>query len=219
MFIYPGDPSIDWGNFEPFTDKKVVQILNDDDINDVGFLEEEIDQGKKHSKNIYIRTQLLSSETIGNRKGISEVYADSFHPISSREISDNAETAIVYESEKVVGKKIIKSGENEEIDHALDKPVFDSHSIELVFRLLPMAEDYSVKLPIFHSARNKEMTVKIDVVNSESLSTNRGVFDCWIIRSVWDDITQMYWISKGNKEIIKQQTIISEDTSLLFVAI
>ncbi len=219
MKIQVEDPSIDWLALQPQSDEKKVLLVERGTTRSVGMTSEEIVLIEVAGRPALRRSQILKSDTIGDRNAETIVFRETFNPHSHLDKSDDHKISIVYQEGKVIGEKQLASGEVIPIEAKFKTPVFDSHSIEMVLRLLPLADDYIVELPIFHAVIGKEMIVTVKVLGSERITDSKDLVDAWKVQTDWNGVIHYYWISIENRDLVKQTSIIKEGVQLEFVRV
>ncbi len=219
MRIRVGDPSIDWLALQSQSDEKKVLLVEGGSSRSIGMISEEIVLTEIAGRPALHRSQILSSDEIGNRTAETIVFRETFNPHSHLDISDNHTISITYQVGKVVGEKQLASGEIIPIETIFHTPVFDSHSIEMVLRLLPLTEDFNAELPIFHADKGLEMVVSAKVLGNERVTNVNGLVDSWKVQTDWNGVIQYYWISIENRDLVKQTSIIGEGVQLEFVRV
>jgi hypothetical protein len=133
------------------------------------------------------------------------------------EITEAYRIAIAYQETAVVGEKQLAGGEVVPVEAEFECAVFDSHSVEMVLRLLPLADDYVAEVPTFHAARGAEMMVTVYVLGCETVTDCRGSADAWKVQTDWGGATQCYWIGVETSQLIKQRSRLTEEVQLEFV--
>ena len=219
MRIQVGDPSIDWLELKPQSDDKEVLLVEGESIKSVGMTSEEIILTKIEEGQALRRSQLLKSVSMGDRTAETIVLRETFHPQSYVDICDDHKISTIYQAGKVIGEKQLASGEVIPIEAKFEAPVFDSHSIEMVLRLLPLADDYIAELPVFHAVRGTEILVKVKALGIEKVFDSKRLVDAWKVQTDWDGVIQYYWIGIENRDLVKQVSILGEGAQLEFVRI
>ena len=87
----------------------------------------------------------------------------------------------------------------------------------MVIRLLPLHQGYITKLFAFHSGKEDVINVVIRVVSKEFVKKHGvDIVESWKVEVKFDDNIQFYWISLNDKELLKQENILSPDTKMIF---
>lgn len=217
MRIQVGDPSINWLALQPQSDDKEVLLAEGESIKSVGVTSEEILLMEVASKPALRRTQILKSATLGNRTVRTIVFRETFLPHSHCDITEAHKISIAYQGSMVVGEKQLTGGEFIPIKDEIGSLVFDFHSVEMVIRVLPLTNEYAAQIPIYHAARQAQMSVTIHVLGRKTLLDAQGSIDTWKVQTDWNGVTQYYWIGIENRELVKQSSMISESIVLEFV--
>jgi hypothetical protein len=219
MRIQVGDHSINWLALQPQFDKKEVLLVEGESVKSVGAILEEIVLVEIASRPALRRTQILKSDTLGNRTAQSIVFQETFLPYSHCDITETYKISIAYQGNTVVGEKQLPGGKLIPINDEIEFPVFDSHSIEMIIRVLPLANDYVAQIPIYHAVRRAQMSVTVHVLGRETVKDAQGLVDTWKVQTDWNEVTQYYWIGTENRELVKQSSMNSESVLLDFVRI
>jgi hypothetical protein len=117
------------------------------------------------------RTQTVRSEQLGDGKSETVVFRDGFLPYSHRDVTEDYTLSVACRGTRVTGRRKLASGETVMIKTEVAAPVFDAHSVEMVLRVLPLAEDYAAEIPVFHAGRAAEMLVTGQVFGHETLTS------------------------------------------------
>lgn len=217
MRIHVGDPRIDWLALQPQSDLKQVVIIEGGAPRVVGITSEEIALAEIEGIPALRRTQVLESDELGDRESETIVFRDSFLPHTHREVSAAWTLSVTYRGREIAGKKQMANGEEIPIRTEVESPVYDAHSIEMVLRVLPLAERYAAELPAFHAARGTEIVVVARVFARDTVTISGHPVDAWKVRTDWDGVTQYYWIGVEGRELLRQSSELSEGVQLAFV--
>jgi hypothetical protein len=183
----------------------------------VGTVSEEISLDEAAGCPALRRTQVLVSDELGGREAETIVFRSDFLPYSHLGVTSAYRISVAYHGNTVSGERRLVGGEIIPIKAEFESPVFDSHSIEVVIRLLPLAADYAATIPVFHAARGKQMMVTVRVLARETVRTSDGLADAWRVQTDWDGVTQCYWVDAEARRLIKQSSRLSESVQLQFV--
>jgi hypothetical protein len=159
------------------------------------------------------RTQIMSSKSLGNRKSITLLEKPSLRPISFSDYSEEIQTLKAkYENDRVH----ISRSDTEEIVN-LTNSCYDTFSVELLMRTLPLELGYSLKLHCFNATLVSEVVVNISVIGSEEVLRCPGEYvEAWKVETYFDETLQYYWVDSVNKELLKQSSLIGEGQILEF---
>ena len=218
MKIEVGDPSISWHSLQAHTDEKKVLIVEGGSERIAGITTEEIafiDIGRRVALR---RTQVLRSSEFGNRTTTSVVFRSDFQPLSHQDETEEYRISIRYDGPRVVGTKSIVGSEDISIERPISSAAFDYHSLELILRLLPLDEAYSVQVPVYHVVHGCEIEVGIQVSGCETIRTHGGIdIDPWIVETDWGYARQWYWIDLQDKRLLKQSSNPREGFEIRYV--
>lgn len=139
MRIRVGDPSINWLALQPSSDDKEVLLLEGESVRSVGMTSEEIVLVEAGGKPALRRKQTLESDTLGDRTAKTVVFRETFLPHSHCDTTETYQISVVYRGNTVVGKKQLAGEDLIPIRDEIEPRVFDSHSVEMVIRVLPHA--------------------------------------------------------------------------------
>jgi hypothetical protein len=219
MRIQVGDQSIKWLALQPQSDDKEVLLVEGESVKSVGATSEEIVLIEVASEPALRRTQILKSETLGDRTAKTVVFRETFLPHSHCANTETYKISIAYQGNTAVGEKRLTGGELIPINDEFESPVFDSHSVEMVIRVRPLANDYVAQIPIYHAAQQVQMIVTVHVLGRKTVMDHLGSVDTWKVQTDWNGVTQYYWIGIENRELVKQSSKISEGVVLEFVRV
>jgi hypothetical protein len=217
MKIQVGDPSVNWLALQPQSDDKEVRLVEGGSVSSVGVTSEEIGLIEVASKPALRRTQILKSGMLGDRTTKTIVFRETFLPHSHCDITEDHKISITYQGNKVVGEKQLTGEGSIPINAEIEFPVFDYHSVEMIIRVLPLAEDFVAQIPIYHAIRQMQMNVTVHILGGETVTNPHGSVDTWKVQTDWNGVTQYYWIGIENRELVKQSSKISESVLLEFV--
>lgn len=165
------------------------------------------------------RKQTLESDRLGDRTAKTVVFRETFLPHSHCDATETYQISVVYRGNTVVGQKQLAGGDLIPIRDEIEPPVFDSHSVEMVIRVLPLADDCVAQIPIYHAAQRMQMIVTVRVLGTRKVVDCRGTVDTWKVQTDWNGVLQYYWIGVDNRELVKQSSRISEGVLLEFVRV
>lgn len=194
-------------------DEKDVYLIENGSENKVGSTTETVKFVSVDGQEVIEREQTLSSDILGNRKGIMVVEKSSFKPISFINFSDGIENLRAKYGDEVV---YITSGkESKKVE--LIENCFDTFSVELILRVLPLKLDYSVQLNGFNATIGSDVNIYIQVLGLESVKRYSGEYvDAWKVKTYFGETIQYYWIDTTNKELLKQSSLIEKGLILEF---
>lgn len=199
MLLRVGHPSIPWQSLHETLNIMSVLVVEDGKERHIGEMRETIEHFTQDWRRVIRRTQELRSEEIGDRKTVSEVVANSFVPISHHDQTADEELLVTYKGKTVTvedstGKDIVM----------LHDVVFDSHSVEMIIRLLPR-KFTELAVPVFRPAVKAASEVNISANHGEHQSVATVDFG---------NITQRYHLD--GKSIIRQESPLDEHRLLVF---
>lgn len=209
-------PSIDWLALQPQSDRKTVTMIERGVRRVVGTTTEKIAVVEAKGLPALRRTQMLDSDELGNRTAETVVFRAGFRPYSHRDASDAGTLSIRYRGSTVFGERETVDGDVTPLGAKLACPVFDAHSVEMVLRVLPLAEDYVAEVPIYHAGRGAQMLVTAHVIGSEALMVSGRSIDAWNVETIWDGVTQYYWIGIESRHLLRQLSELPKGTQLEF---
>lgn len=219
MRVQVADSSIDWHALQPQSDEKSVLLVEEGTSRSVGMTSEEIVLIEIEGKPALRRTQIVSSDSLGDRTAETIVFRETFSPYSHKDRSEAYNISLNYQERKVTGEKQLASGEVIPIEVGFEAPVFDSHSIEMVLRLLPLADDYIAELSVYHAVRGTEIIVTVKTLGSEKVIVSKRLVDAWRVQTDWNGVTQYYWIGIEDRDLVKQISILGEGVQLEFIRV
>jgi hypothetical protein len=217
MIIQVGDPTIDWLALQPQSDRKEVVVIESGATRTAGTTTERIALIEVEGLPALRRRQVLESHELGDRESETIVFRDSFLPQSHTDVTDGWELSVRYQGTAIAGEKRLTSGEVIPIDAEVESPVFDAHSVEMVLRVLPLADGYVAELPVFHPGRGIKMLVVARVFALDAVTASGHPVDAWKVRTEWDGVIQYYWIGVESQELLRQSSELGEGVQLEFI--
>ncbi|SEU05004.1 hypothetical protein SAMN05421676_11619 [Salinibacillus kushneri] len=210
--ILPGDSSIQWTSFEETVDRKIVIIQENNIRKQVGFTTEQVIEEIHESKKMLRRTQTLKSDLIGDIEAISIISKDTFKPYKHKIITEDSTKVVEYFDSNV---RLIHS--NKERNIKTETKLFENHSVEMVIRLLPLHQGFLSNLVAFHPGKEKIINVAIRVVSKEIVKKcGVEMVESWKVEVDFEGNIQNYWISVNEKELLKQENVLSPDAKMIF---
>lgn len=199
MRLKVGHPSIKWQSIEPGRSVWQVVHVKDGKEEVVGQVVETIEHFTDWRRNIR-RIQEFTSDVLGNRRTTSIVVANSFVPLSHETITDDDKLSITYD-----GFTVSSTYNGEVRTYKLDDVVFDSHSVEMILRLLNFQKNPSITIPVFRGASNSVIDV---------LLTAHTAVKGWNIDADFGDVQQGYYVSGG--QLVTQETQLADGSTVIF---
>jgi hypothetical protein len=217
MIITVGDPSFAWWRLGAQADTKKILLLQDGAERVVGATSEEIKIVESGGGTALLRTQILDSATLGNRKCSTMMLRTSFNPISCLDQDSDRTISIRYDGLKISGACELADGEIEPIQVKLSEQVFDVNSVEMILRALPLREGYAAKLLVYSAAAGRVMWVSLQVSGKGKAPAGAGKeTDSWIVEADYGDTRLTYWIGAQTPELLKQ-SILADGMFIQFV--
>ncbi|MCA1054104.1 hypothetical protein LCM10_03825 [Rossellomorea aquimaris] len=194
-------------------DKKSVYLIENGNEQKVGTTTERISFLYIEGRVAIQRTQSLDSSVLGTRKSLTLVDKSSFKPISFTDYEGDFETIkATYHDDSVQ----IERPNQEDIVRPLYN-CFDTFSVELILRTLPLKTGYVANLLCFNPMLNTEVDVRMKVIESEKgwRNPNERV-DTLKVEVYFGETLQYYWIDPSRKEMLKQSSNIGDGLILEF---
>ncbi|MFD1738862.1 hypothetical protein ACFSCX_20315 [Bacillus salitolerans] len=210
-----GDKLIQWGSLRESQDRKDVILIKNGIVKNVGTTYEKISYLSNDGFEFIQREQVLTSDVLGDRKGITVVEKNSFKPISYTSYSNGkVDIKTIYFDEKV---QITKKSQEKYI-YLTDKEVFDSFSVEMILRVLPLEVGYMASLNAFKTPIESEIKITVEVVGKELINNGEDILlDSWKLKTYFGETFQYYWVSEKSKELLKQSSQIEDGVFLEFI--
>lgn len=218
--ISVGDSNITWSDFPPQSDEKSVLLRHDGIVQTVGKTTETVFIVKVDGKPALERIQKVESELLGTFSHTTTVYRDTFAPIWHWDDIGGQTIEIEYSDLGISGNVELADGTSEAIALSLSEPVFDLFTVEMILRLLPLAEDYEASLQAYHPSQQELLTVLLKVVDRELVYAGDDQMDeAWIVETKFGDTTRpyRYWIGTKSKALLKQSSTTEQGVVLQFV--
>lgn len=215
--IHIGDPTIAWDRLGPQADTKRVVLTQAGIDRAAGTTTETIDTIEVDGRPALRRTQTLESDLLGQREATTVVARATFEPISHHDAHAGQALSIRYDGMTVAGTLQRQDGRVEPIHLTLPRPVFDSHSVEMVLRVLPLTTGYSARLPAFHTNTMRVIWITLRVQGAETVNAGGEEEDAWILQVDFGHAQQTYWIGQMSRELLKQSSVLEAGTTLTFI--
>ncbi|MFD1019611.1 hypothetical protein [Thalassobacillus hwangdonensis] len=178
-------------------DEKEVYLIENGIEQKVGVTFEELTIISIKDREVVRRKQTLTSELLGNREIIVLADRSTLLPISFENFMEGVKTI--------------------EFNYPTPPQHFDTFSVELILRLLPLAYDYAVQLNSFNPVKQANQTIDIQVVDLEKVIRSTGeTAKAWKVKVYFGDTLQYYWVDRTHKELLKQVSQIDETTTMEF---
>lgn len=214
--IHIGDPTITWESLGPQADTKRVVLTRAGIDRVAGTTTETIDVIEVDGRPALRRTQTLESDLLGHRETTTVVARATFEPISHHDAYAGQTLSLRYDGLTVAGTLQRQDGRVEPIHLTLPRPAFDSHSVEMVLRVLPLTTGYSARLPAFHANTMHVIWVTLRVPGTEPVDAGGENEDAWIVQVDFGHAQQTYWIGQTSRELLKQSSVLKAGTTLTF---
>ncbi|TMU85043.1 hypothetical protein FGG79_14210 [Bacillus sp. BHET2] len=213
-YFQPMDSCISIEDLCEARDEKEVFLIEEGVERKVGETTEEIQFIEVDGKSAIKRVQTLTSDLLGNRKGVTVVERTSFKPISFTDyINNQIRMKAVYRD----GEVHVVANDDLKIIKLKSDGCVDTFSIELVLRVIPFTSGFFMKLKGFNSTIESEIPIRIEVLELESIHKGEGIItDAWKVKTYFGDTLQYYWIDSEHKELLKQSSYIGEGRVLEF---
>ncbi|RIW30409.1 hypothetical protein D3H55_16885 [Bacillus salacetis] len=194
-------------------DKKDIFIIENGLKKRVGFTTESLRFIHSDGRNAIERIQLLSSEVLGNRKGVTVVEKAAFQPISFTDYVDEIMN-LKAEYKNGIVNITTEAGEVSRFDAT---GCFDSFSVELILRALPLEAGYSAAFKAFNATIKAVVEINLEVLQSEKIRKSKDeLTDAWKVKTCFGETVQYYWVDPVNKELLKQSSDIGKGVILEF---
>ncbi|MFZ3579228.1 hypothetical protein [Virgibacillus sp. DJP39] len=208
-----GEAHIQWDSMGESKDIKDVYLIENGIEKIVGTTTEVIKYLTLNGQQVIHREQVLTSDLLGDRKGITIVERNSFKPVSYSSYLDGKEVKCVYKGDYVQ----IRNNTQEKSILLKDKHSFDSFSVEMILRILPLKLEYATSFNAFKTSIESEIKIQIQVVGKEPIGKGENICsESWKVKTYFGDTFQYYWISVESKKLIKQSSQIGEGLLLEF---
>ncbi|RBP04446.1 hypothetical protein [Rossellomorea aquimaris] len=194
-------------------DEKDIYLIENGRETKVGSTTEKVKFVRINGREAIERVQKLNSDILGNRKGITIIEKATFRPVSFTDYlngSQHVKAEYGDEGVHITNKDTEKTFE-------LIGNYFDTFSVELILRVLPLKAGYSLQLDGFNATLESKVDIHIQVVELERVK--RGVEDfveAWKVKTYFGETLQYYWIDSASKELLKQSSQIGDGLVLEF---
>ncbi|MGM0842824.1 MAG: hypothetical protein ACQEWE_18970 [Bacillota bacterium] len=204
---------ISGGALSETEDEKDIYIIENGRESKVGSTTERLKFVLINGRDAIEREQTLISDVLGNRKGITIIEKSSVRPISFTDyLNGNLNVRAEYGNDEVH----ITSGDDRKTIK-LKGNCFDTFSIELILRVLPLKAGYSLHLNGFNATIESDVAIYIQVLELERVNRGLGdIVDAWKVKTNFGDTIQFYWIDITRKELLKQSSEIGDGLILEF---
>jgi dipeptidyl aminopeptidase/acylaminoacyl peptidase len=151
-----------------------------------------------------LRIQSLASPMLGTSVDTVIVERATLAPIRQRSVNMRRTMSLDFRGDSVVGSVTPAGGTAQAIALRADTALFDSNTIDLVLRTLPLAEGYAVRHPVYLHEGGGKVWVTSRVTGSEKVPDDAGALaDAWVVESKIGPQTFRIWIAKDSREVLQ----------------
>jgi dipeptidyl aminopeptidase/acylaminoacyl peptidase len=200
-----GDAAISTARLGAETSSRRLVLVQGGQEREVGTLRSEMTLVDAGGRPALLRVQALTSPMLGT--GVDTVVVDraTLAPIRHRRSSNmRGAMSLDFRGDSIVGSVTPPGGTAQAIAMRADTARFDSNSIDLVLRSLPLAEGYAVRHPVYLHEGGGKVWVTSRVTGSERVAGEGGAMvDAWIVESKIGPQTVGVWIAKDSREVLQ----------------
>lgn len=212
-WIKTGDSRFQWQMPGESVDQKKVVLVEQGMENMIGMTEEKIKPITIHGRKVIKREQILDSKVMGNRQDITIVERESFKPVSYFSYTDDLQIEAMYQNHQV----LIRKGTEKKTIQLNNQGCFDSFSVEMLLRILPLQTGHTFRLHAFHAHAEQEMMIQIEVEGKEEVTAGKNnLSTAWKVKTCFGTKPQYYWIDGMTREILKQAASVGKGVHLEF---
>ncbi|MGD6801835.1 hypothetical protein FZC79_15520 [Rossellomorea vietnamensis] len=197
---------------ESFDEKEIFLIQNGKE-HKAGTTTEKLKYIEVNGHKAIERVQTLSSPIIGNRKGVTVVDRHTLKPISFTDFVDGVQKhKALYKNDAVH----ITDDNNRESVQTLNHS-FDTFSVEMILRVLPLKEGFSIEFQGFNPASASAVDIYVETAEMERVKRNSlEMANAWKVKTFYGETLQYYWIDNVQRELLKQSSDIGEGITMEF---
>ncbi len=194
-------------------DTKGIYLIQNGKEQQAGTTSEQLTFIEVNGQKAIERVQILSSHIIGHRKGVTIVDRQSLKPISFTDFVDGVQKhKAVYKNDVVH----LTDEHNRKSVQAISN-FYDTFSVELILRVLPLEESYSIGFQGFNPVSASAVDIYVETAGLERVKRNSAeLVDAWKVKTFFGDTLQYYWIDTSHRELLKQSSEIGEGITMQF---
>ncbi|HEU4965033.1 MAG TPA: hypothetical protein VFV52_14400 [Bacilli bacterium] len=202
MKLQVGDPRIKWEAFRDTQDEKEVQVTEGEETRTVGQTTEEVQAVNYNGRSAWRREQVLRSDDLGDRRVVLLVDKRTFAPLYVEARFSRFVDQYDY------------------LEKPLEEPAFDLYAVEMMLRLLPLAEGFAAEISCYQVAERKTVVVSVQVQGREPVATGRREeVDAWRVAVDFGYAEQEYWVTVEPQELLKQRNVLHDGRRMEFVRV
>lgn len=121
--------------------------------------------------------------------------------------------ALDFEGRAVTGTVTRPNEEPEAVDWNADVPLFDSSTIDLVLRALPLAAGRAWRVPSYIHESGGTVWTTLRVVGTERIDLASGPVDTWKAEVDWgNDRVTTYWVDRTTRDLVWMESAANGGT-------
>jgi dipeptidyl aminopeptidase/acylaminoacyl peptidase len=171
---------------------------------EVGTLRSELVLADVGGRPSLVRVQTLASPMLGTSVDTVVIERATLAPIRHRSVNMRRTMSLDFRGDSIVGSVTPAGGTAEAVAARADTALFDSNTIDLILRSLPLADGYAVRHPVYLHEGGGKVWVTSRVTGSERVAGEGGAMvDAWIVESKIGPQTFRLWIAKDSREVLQ----------------
>jgi dipeptidyl aminopeptidase/acylaminoacyl peptidase len=199
-----GNAAISTARISTDTATRRLVLIQGGQERDVGTLRGELTLADIGGRPALVRVQTLSSQMLGTSTDTIVLDRATLAPIRLRSVNMRRTMSLDFRQDSIVGSVAPAGGAAQTIAIRPDTALFDSNTIDLLVRALPLAEGYAVRHPIYLHEGGGKMWVTSRVTGSERVADEGGALvDAWVVESKIGPQTVKYWIAKDSRDVLQ----------------
>jgi dipeptidyl aminopeptidase/acylaminoacyl peptidase len=200
-----GDAAIATIRLAPETATRRLMLVQGGQEREIGTLRNEMTFTDVGGRPAVLRIQTLTSPMLGGTS-VDTVVVErtTLAPIRHRSINARRTMSLDFRGDSIVGSVIPAGAAAQAVALRADTALFDANTIDLIMRVLPLAEGYAVRHPVYLNEGGGKVWVTSRVVGSERVAGEGGAMvDAWIVESKIGPQTVRLWIAKDSREVLQ----------------
>ncbi|MHB0950254.1 MAG: DUF3108 domain-containing protein [Gemmatimonadaceae bacterium] len=208
----PAGPALDGRFLHPGTDSLAVYVVRGNDTTETGILVDELRVIEQGGTPVVQRVYRSVDKVLGWRLDTLLDAQASLAPIRHRSRTEKSFEFLEYGDRAVTGWIPPEGSDSARVQVVLPSTIYNSSSLDLVVRALPLREGWEATIPAFVSAKREIAQVQMRVAGSEVV----GGEECWRVDADFMGLPVTFWVGKDSRALRQQTMRVRPDVMLLF---
>jgi dipeptidyl aminopeptidase/acylaminoacyl peptidase len=204
--VMVGDAAVAGARLTPSTTTRRFILVQGGQEREAGTVRDEITAIDVNGQPALRRVQVITSPLIGMRTDTVVVLRSTHAPVSNRSQDQRRTLSLDFRRDSVIGSMTPAGATAQSIAVRSDTALFDVAAIDLTLRVLPLADGYAVKLPVYVHEGGGKVWMTARVTGSERVAGEGGAMvDTWKVEGDIGPQKVTSWIAKDSRAILKTE--------------